>query len=106
MNTPVEPDQTVAAPLSVPIPAGMIATVETEMEAMILRIAKERGVEKSLCPTDVARALAEDWRPLLFDIRAAAARLADRDQIEILRHGKPISPTALKGVIRLRLKQS
>lgn len=73
-------------------------------EEMILRMAEERGFSKSFTPSDVAQALAEEWRPLLNHIRAAARRLAEAGRIEILRHGKPVEPTALRGVIRLRLK--
>lgn len=73
-------------------------------EETILRLATQHGTAKSFTPTDVAQALAENWRPLLTHIRAAARRLAERGQIEILRHGKPVEPSALKGVIRLRLK--
>ncbi|MCZ8278818.1 MAG: DUF3253 domain-containing protein [Acetobacteraceae bacterium] len=71
--------------------------------ATMLRIAAERGPEKSLCPTDVARAVsAENWRPLLGAVRQVAAELARQGKIEILRKGKPISPDEIRGVIRLR----
>lgn len=73
-------------------------------EEAILRRAQLHGTAKSFTPTDVAQELAENWRPLLSHIRAAARRLAERGLIEILRHGKPVEPSALKGVIRLRLK--
>ena len=68
-----------------------------------LRIAAERGPEKSMCPTDVARAVsAENWRPLLGAVRKVAADLARQGKIEILRKGKPINPDDIRGVIRLR----
>ena len=73
-------------------------------EETILRMAEERGPGKSFTPSEVAQALAEEWRPLLNHIRAAARRLAEAGRIEILRHGKPADPAALRGVIRLRLK--
>jgi len=45
--------------------------------AALLHLAAERGPEKSLCPTDVARAVsAENWRPLLGAVRKVAADLA------------------------------
>jgi hypothetical protein len=76
--------------------------IEAITDAM-LRIAAERGPEKSLCPTDVARAVsAEDWRPLLGAVRKVAADLARQGKIEILRKGKPINPDEMRGVIRLR----
>ncbi len=69
----------------------------------MLQIAAERGPDKSLCPTDVARAVsAEDWRPLLGAVRKVAADLARQGKIEILRKGKPINPDEMRGVIRLR----
>ena len=69
----------------------------------LLRIAAERGPEKSLCPTDVARAVStENWRPLLGAVRKVAADLARQGKIEILRKGKPINPDEMRGVIRLR----
>lgn len=70
---------------------------------VMLQIAAERGPEKSLCPTDVARAVsAEDWRLLLGAVRKVAADLARQGKIEILRKGKPINPDEMRGVIRLR----
>ncbi|MEN9500096.1 MAG: hypothetical protein RIS83_1915, partial [Pseudomonadota bacterium] len=66
-------------------------------------LAAERGPAKSLCPTDVARAVsAEEWRPLLGAVRKVAADLARQGKIEILRKGKPINPDDMRGVIRLR----
>lgn len=74
-----------------------------EIEAEILRQAEARGAAKSLCPSEVARALApEAWRPLLGPVRQAALRLATEGRIEILRKGKPVPPEAVRGVIRLR----
>ena len=71
--------------------------------ATLLRLAAERGPAKSLCPTDVARAVsAEEWRPLLGAVRKVAADLARQGKIEILRKGKPINPNDMRGVIRLR----
>jgi hypothetical protein len=71
--------------------------------AALLHLAAERGPEKSLCPTDVARAVsAENWRPLLGAVRKVAADLARQGKIEILRKGKPINPDEMRGVIRLR----
>ena len=76
--------------------------IEAITDAM-LRIAAERGTEKSLCPTDVARAVStENWRPLLGAVRKVAADLARQGKIEILRKGKPINPDDMRGVIRLR----
>jgi hypothetical protein len=79
-------------------------------EQAILTLVTARGAEKSICPTEAARALApgsaadEAWRKFLHPVRLAAQRLAKAGRIEILRKGKPIAPEDAHGVIRLRLK--
>ncbi|MBU8537931.1 DUF3253 domain-containing protein [Falsiroseomonas tokyonensis] len=74
--------------------------------AEILRQTALRGPAKSICPSEVARALApeeEAWRRLMGPIRAAAIRLARAGQLEVLRKGKPVgTETEIRGVIRLR----
>lgn len=74
----------------------------------ILRQTTSRGPGKSICPSEVARALApgeEAWRRLMGPVRAAALRLAREGQVEVLRKGKPVDPAAeLRGVIRLRVR--
>lgn len=73
----------------------------------ILRQAAARGADKSICPSEVARALAGGdeaaWRPLMGPVRQAAIALAGTGQLEILRKGKPVPVEAVRGVIRLRL---
>lgn len=73
----------------------------------ILRQTALRGPDKSICPSEVARALAggDDgpWRPLIGRVRAAAQVLARAGRVEILRKGKALPPDQdPHGVIRLR----
>lgn len=73
--------------------------------AEILRQTEARGPDKSICPSEVARALAPNaWRPLLGAVRAEALRLAEAGRIDILRKGRPVSGEAVRGVIRLRTR--
>ncbi len=77
------------------------------IEAMILALTAARGPGKSICPSEVARALRpnplhQDWHPLLPVVRQAASRLALAGQIDILRKGQAVDPLGVKGVIRLR----
>ena len=75
-------------------------TLETE----ILRLTAERGAQKSICPSEVARALAPEWQALLSRVRQVAVRLAEAGRIDILRKGKPVTGEAVRGVIRLRFR--
>jgi hypothetical protein len=77
------------------------------IEQEILRQVAARGAAKSICPSEVARALAPEedaWRRLMSQVRAAAIRLAKQGRVEVLRKGKPVDPEAeIRGVIRLRI---
>jgi Protein of unknown function (DUF3253) len=75
-----------------------------EIEAVILSLVEERGPDKSVCPSEAARALAPVWQPLMGPVRRVAIRLAEAGRIHILRKGKPVSPAETRGVIRLRLR--
>ena len=78
--------------------------VPTAIEAAVLRLTEAQGPTKSICPSDVARALAPEWRPLLLAVRRAALRLAAEGRIDVLRKGEPVSPEAVRVVIRLRAR--
>lgn len=82
-------------------------TDQDAIAAEILRQAGAAGATKSICPSEVARALAPDeaeWRRLLGPVRAAARRLAREGRIEVLRKGKPVNPAEeVRGVVRLRI---
>lgn len=77
------------------------------MTATILRLCAERGRGKSICPSDVARAIAgpdeRAWRLLMPPVRETAFRLAREGRIQVLRKGRPIPPEQARGVIRLTL---
>jgi hypothetical protein len=90
-------------PFPDPTPAQTDAAA---IRAEILRQTSAHGPDRSICPSEVARALAggDDgpWRPLMAPVRRAAAELAQAGRIEILRKGKPVPPKAMRGVVRLR----
>jgi hypothetical protein len=77
------------------------------IEATILRLCAERGPEKSICPSEVARAIAgpdeKVWRLLMHPVREVALRLAREGGIQVLRKGRPIPPDQARGVIRLAI---
>jgi hypothetical protein len=80
---------------------GRPAPDDRAIRAAILDLAIRRGRGKSLCPSEVARALATDWRPLMPEVRRVAADMAE---VEAEQNGLPVDPQAAKGPIRLRLR--
>ena len=77
---------------------------DAAIAATLLGLVQERGPDKSICPSEVARALDPAWQTLLGPVRRVAVALASAGQIDILRKGKPIPPGETRGVIRLRLR--
>jgi hypothetical protein len=79
------------------------------IQAAIMAALAERGAGKSICPSEVARALApggEAWRQHMHPVREAARALARSGRIAILRKGRPVDPDDFKGVIRLALPRT
>lgn len=75
-------------------------------EGVIRDLIEQRGPGKTICPSEAARALADDgadWRSLLAPVRRAAVDLAGRGEAVITRKGKPVDPKAFKGVYRIGL---
>jgi hypothetical protein len=77
------------------------------IEKTMLALVAERGTEKTLCPSEVARALGGDhpdgWGPLMGPVRKVAVRLALDGRLVITRKGKPVDPSDFRGVYRLGL---
>ena len=83
------------------------------LEETILRLCAERGAEKSICPTDAAKAFSQargeddlGWRNWLTQVRATAVGMARQGRLIIYRKGKPADPDDFRGVYRLGLPRS
>ena len=80
------------------------------IEDTILALTAARGPDKSICPSEVARAVSPEgggtWQSLLGPVRKSAVQLALAGRIDILRKGQPIDPRSMKGVIRLRTRRA
>ncbi|MFM7073916.1 MAG: DUF3253 domain-containing protein [Planctomycetota bacterium] len=71
----------------------------------VLRLARQRGPEKTLCPSEVARQAAPaEWRSRMDAVRSAARELANAGAIEFLQRGRVVDPQAARGAIRLRIR--
>lgn len=76
---------------------------EDEVAAAILTLAEARGLGRTLCPSEAAKRLADDWRPLMPQVRRVAARLQSEGVIRVTQNGWPVNPLQVRGPIRLGL---
>ena len=75
--------------------------MERDIEAAILAAVAARGHGRSVCPSEVARALSADWRTLMPQLRAAAARLVAAGRLRVTQRGEAVDALAARGPIRL-----
>ena len=73
------------------------------IEAEIARQVAARGTGKTICPSEVARALAQDWRSLMPQVRAVAAQMAAQGSIRVTQKSLAVDAVTAKGPIRLGL---
>ena len=74
-----------------------------EIEATILGLLAQRDAGKTICPSEAARALASDWRPLMAPVRETAYAMADEGRLEVTQSGEVVDGRTARGAIRLRL---
>ena len=77
--------------------------VDVDLDRALRSLLAERGASKTVCPSEVARAVGgEQWRELMEPARAAARRSVARGEAEITQHGQVVDPSTAKGPIRIR----
>lgn len=74
------------------------------IRAMLLQIADERE-GKSFCPSEAARALSDDWRPLMQPIREQGACLTAEGLLRCTQRGQDCDPLSARGAIRFSKAQ-
>lgn len=67
----------------------------------MLELTRKRGPRSSICPSEVVRALFEDWRPHMPRVREIAVQEALRGTIRITQKGRVADLKTFKGPIRL-----
>jgi len=93
-----------SARTATPAPVGAATPPSDNLvRAAILDHALRRGPGKTFCPSEPARALSPDWRALMDQVRAEAARMQDEGMIEATQRGQPVRADTARGPIRLRL---
>jgi hypothetical protein len=81
--------------------------LQEQLRATLLRLVAERGVGRTVDPSEVAHAIGgpqpDGWGPLMQPVRRIAIELMKAGRIVILRKGRPVDPDDFKGVYRLSL---
>ena len=72
---------------------------DAQIAAALMTLAQQRGAGKTFCPSEVARALVKDWRPLMSDVRRVAATLP----LKATQNGQTVDAIYEKGPIRFGL---
>jgi Protein of unknown function (DUF3253) len=72
---------------------------EAAIRAAMLSAVAKRGVDKTICPSEIARALfATDWQAHMQNVRDVAYALQDA--------GELVDGRTARGAIRLRMKKT
>lgn len=91
--------------LSTPSEARSIQMfARSDVEAAIYRLVSSRAQGKTVCPSEVARTLTQDWRPHMQTVRSVAFDMARDDRVAILQRGIEVSADsfeAIRGPIRI-----
>ncbi|MEO0992049.1 MAG: DUF3253 domain-containing protein [Pseudomonadota bacterium] len=74
------------------------APKDDAIEQVLTALAEERSPDRSFCPSEAARRLAADWRPLMPRIRDVASRMG----LLATQRGLAVDLRSAKGPVRLR----
>lgn len=75
--------------------------IRTDLRRAILARIGALRPGATCCPSEIARDLAADWRPLMGPIRTEAMRLQAEGRLRITQGGIPVTGPDLRGPIRL-----
>ena len=77
---------------------------DNKREETILAMATERGPDKTVCPSEIARALFPgNWRKHMDEVRTSAIGLQQAGKVTITQKGNPVDVENIKGPIRIRI---
>jgi len=77
-------------------------TEARKISSKIEELLSERGEGKSICPSEVARALGGDtWREVMDAVREVAATRAESGDLKVTRKGRTVDARNRGGPIRL-----
>lgn len=69
----------------------------------ILKMASQRAPDKTVCPSEIARALfPDDWRKHMDEIRTEAVKLQNEGKVQITQKAKAVDVEHIKGPVRIK----
>ena len=84
-------------------------TLAERIQACMLELLAERGPARSICPSEVARTLAQridhPWQDLMRPVRTVAATLVDAGVLEAIQDDALVDIREVRGPIRVRLRR-
>ncbi len=83
-------------------PVRDMSSDDTEARDAILKLLSERSADKTICPSEAARAIGgEDWRALMPTLHAAARALAEEGIVELRQGGERVGTEGIVGPYRI-----
>ncbi|MEM9844318.1 MAG: DUF3253 domain-containing protein [Pseudomonadota bacterium] len=79
----------------------MTTPSDDDIAQALMTLAEARVADKSFCPSEVARHLSEDWRPLMGRVRKVALDLP----LMATQKGHGVDLRRVRGPVRLSLKK-
>ncbi|WP_345953216.1 DUF3253 domain-containing protein [Mucilaginibacter sp. PAMB04168] len=77
---------------------------KSAIQERVLSMATERGADKTVCPSEVARALfPANWRKHMDEVREAAVALQQQGKVVITQKGEPVDVNHIKGPVRIKI---
>jgi hypothetical protein len=77
---------------------------KVDISAAIIKLSQERGKDKTICPSEVARHLwPASWRKYMQEVRKAAFQLRDAGKVSILQKGAEVEGNTPIGPIRIQI---
>lgn len=77
--------------------------LDSRFEADIMALLKQRGHDKTICPSEVLPAELKKNKDIMEQVRQAARRLVAAGEIIITQNGHAVDPSTARGPIRLKL---
>ncbi|MEZ5386330.1 MAG: DUF3253 domain-containing protein [Prosthecobacter sp.] len=79
-----------------------VMDADESIRRALMELASERGSTSTFCPSEAAKRVAKDWRPLMPRVQEVAAALMEKGLLACTQRGQPAHPLKTRGAIRLK----